>query len=376
MPAQEQMFSSVFSKFNWGIVEKGIATATLQSVERALSKKENLNLDDFISLISPAAAPYLENMAKKSREITLQRFGKAIQLYLPLYLSNDCTNSCVYCGFNQKNHIERKILTESEILAEIMEIKKLGPFEHVLLVTGESPKNAGFEYLLNAVKLCHEHFASVSIEVQPLGMEEYAELAKFGVSAVYVYQETYREETYKQYHPSGKKSIFEYRLHCPDRVGIAGVRKIGIGALLGLENWRVDSFFTALHLSYLQETYWQSKFSISLPRLRPFEGQTFELHAPSDRELVQLICAYRICFPDAEISLSTRESANFRDRAMMLGLTTMSAGSRTDPGGYAVSKNELTQWEINDSRSPAEIEQKIRENGYDPVWKDWDAALN
>jgi len=369
------MFSSVLSKFSWEDVEKRIATATLQSVERAISKKENLSLDDFVALISPAAVPYLENMAKKSREMTLRRFGKTIQLYLPLYLSNDCTNSCVYCGFNQKNHIERKTLTESEILAEIMEIKKFGSFEHILLVTGESPKNAGFEYIKNAVKLCHEHFSAVSIEVQPLGMEEYAELAKCGVTAVYVYQETYREETYKQHHPGGKKSIFEYRLHCPDRVGIAGVRKIGIGALLGLENWRADSFFTAVHLSYLQETYWQSKFSISFPRLRPFEGQTFELHTPSDRELIQLMCAYRMCFPDVEISLSTRESANFRDRAMMLGLTTMSAGSRTDPGGYAVSKNELTQWEINDSRSPAEIEQKIRKNGYDPVWKDWDAVL-
>ncbi|MDR2595671.1 MAG: 2-iminoacetate synthase ThiH [Fibromonadaceae bacterium] len=375
MPTQEQMFSSIFSKFNWEMVEKGIATATLQSVERALSKKENMNMDDFAALISRAAAPYLENMAKKSREITLQRFGKAIQLYLPLYLSNDCTNSCVYCGFNTRNDIERKVLSTNEILDEIEAIKKLGDFEHILLVTGESPKNAGFDYLLNAVKLCHEHFAAVSIEVQPLSMEEYAELAKCGVTAVFVYQETYREETYKQHHPHGKKSVFEYRLHCPDRIGIAGVRKIGIGALLGLENWRVDSFFTALHLSYLQGTYWQSKFSISFPRLRPFEGQTFELHTPSDRELIQLICAYRICFPDVEISLSTRESANFRDRAMMLGLTTMSAGSRTDPGGYAVSKNELTQWEINDSRSPAEIEQKIRDNGYDPVWKDWDAAL-
>lgn len=370
------MFSEVFSKYNWQKIENGIATATLQSVERALMKKENLNLNDFAALISPAAAPYLENMAKKSRELTLKRFGKTIQLYLPLYLSNDCTNACVYCGFNHNNNIDRKTLSATEILAEILEIKKLGPFEHVLLVTGESPGSAGFEYLKEAVKLCREHFSSVSIEVQPLSSEEYAQLADCGVSAVYIYQETYREETYKQHHPKGKKSIFEYRLHTPDRIGIAGVRKIGIGALLGLENWRVDSFFTALHLNYLQETYWQSRFSISFPRLRPFEGQSFELCTPSDRELVQLMCAYRICFPEAEISLSTRESANFRDRAMMLGLTTMSAGSRTDPGGYTVSKTELSQWEINDSRTPAEIEEKIKQNGYDPVWKDWDIALS
>jgi 2-iminoacetate synthase len=156
---------------------------------------------------------------------------------------------------------------------------------------------------------------------------------------------------------------------------MAGIRKIGIGALLGLENWRADSFFTALHLGYLQKTYWKSKFSVSFPRLRPFEGQNFELCTPSDRELVQLMCAYRICFPDAEISLSTRESAGFRDKVMMLGLTTMSAGSRTNPGGYGISTSELSQWEVNDSRSPSEIEERIRENGYDPVWKDWDAAL-
>jgi 2-iminoacetate synthase len=330
---------------------------------------------DFAALISAAAVPYLEAMAKKSRELTLRRFGKTIQLYIPLYLSNDCVNSCVYCGFNHKNHIERKILTASEICAEIAAIKKTGPFEHILLVTGESPKNAGFEYILNAVKLCREHFSSISIEVQPLGSEEYAELAENGAGAVYVYQETYREETYKQHHPSGKKSIFEERLRCPDRVGMAEVRKIGIGALLGLEDWRIDSFFTALHLGYLQSTYWQSKFSVSFPRLRPFQGQTFELRTPSDKELIQLMCAYRICFPDVEIALSTRESADFRDRAMMLGLTTMSAGSRTDPGGYATSRAELSQWEVNDSRSPAEIEQKIRQNGYDPVWKDWDASL-
>jgi len=369
------MFSETFSKVTWQEVEKQIATTSLQAVERALMKKDNLNIEDFAALISSAATPYLEAMAKKSRELTLRRFGKIIQLYIPLYLSNDCTNSCVYCGFNQKNHIERKVLTASEICAEIAAIKKAGPFEHILLVTGESPKNAGFEYILNAVKLCHEHFSAISIEVQPLGTEEYAELAQSGVTAVYIYQETYREETYKLHHPNGKKSIFEERLRCPDRVGMAEVRKIGIGALLGLENWRVDSFFAALHLSYLQNTYWQSKFSVSFPRLRPFEGQTFELHAPTDRELVQLMCAYRICFPDVEVSLSTRESADFRNRAMMLGLTTMSAGSRTDPGGYAISQTELPQWEVNDSRSPAEIERKIRQNGYDPVWKDWDASL-
>jgi 2-iminoacetate synthase len=368
-------FYSVLSKFDWKQVEDAITTSTMQSVERTLSKREHLSLDDFAALVSPAASPSLEAMAKKSREITLRRIGKAIQLYLPLYLANDCTNSCVYCGFNRHNNIERKVLSASEILAEIEAIKKLGPFEHILLVTGESRKNAGFEYLANAVKLCHEHFSAVSIEVQPLGTEEYAELAENGDTAVYVYQETYREESYKQHHPDGTKSIFEYRLHCPDRVGMAGIRKIGVGALLGLENWRADSFFTALHLGYLQKTYWKSKFSVSFPRLRPFEGQNFELCTPSDREFVQLMCAYRICFPDAEISLSTRESAGFMDKAMMLGLTTMSAGSRTDPGGYGVSKLELSQWEVNDSRSPSEIEEKIRENGYDPVWKDWEETL-
>jgi len=369
------MFYSTLAKFNWKTVEEAIIVTTLQAVERALSKKENLNIEDFAALISPAAVPYLEAMAKKSRDITLQRFGKAIQLYLPLYLSNDCENSCVYCGFNRGNNIERKTLNASEILAEIQAIKKLGPFEHILLVTGENPSVAGVEYLANAVKLCREHFSSVSIEVQPLGTEEYASLAENGVTSVYVYQETYNEESYKRHHPRGKKSIFEHRLHTPDRVGLAGIRKIGIGALLGLENWRVDSFFAALHLKYLQETYWRSKFSVSFPRLRPFEGQNFDLCTPSDRELAQLICAYRICFPDVEISLSTRESASFRDNVMLFGVTTMSAGSRTDPGGYTVSQNELSQWEINDMRTPAEIEQKIRQNNYDPVWKDWDDVL-
>ncbi|GHV17862.1 thiamine biosynthesis protein ThiH [Fibrobacterales bacterium] len=369
------MFAEYFSKFNWQQVEDRITTATLQSVEQALSKKDPLNLDDFVALISPAAAPYLENMAKKSRELTLKRFGKAIQLYIPLYLSNECTNACVYCGFNHNNPLERKTLSETEILNEIKAIKKLGDFEHILLVSGEHPAKTSFEYLRNAVRLCHKQFSSVSVEVQPLDIEEYATLVQDGVTAVYVYQETYREETYKLHHPKGKKSIFEYRLHCPDRIGIAGVRKIGIGALLGLENWRTDSFFTALHLHYLQNTYWKTKFSIAFPRLRPYAGQKQELHTPSNRELVQLMCAYRLFFPDVEISLSTRESAHFRDHAMAFGLTTISAGSRTDPGGYSISQNELPQWEINDSRTPAEVVQALKKNGYDAVWKDWDSAL-
>ena len=337
-------------------------------------QKSERNMEDFKALISPAAAPYLEEMARLSREATLKRFGNTMQLYAPLYLSNECQNICTYCGFSYDNKLRRKTLNSVEIVKEMDALKKLG-FEHVLLVTGEANQTVGMDYFRKALKIVRPHFANVSMEVQPLEGEDYSELSQLGVHAVLVYQETYHKEDYKKHHPKGKKSNFYYRLETPDRLGRAGIHKIGLGALIGLEDWRVDSFFTALHLNYLERTYWKTKYSISFPRLRPFSGGLNPKVEMSDRELVQLICAYRLFDEEVELSLSTRESEKFRDNVLKLGITSMSAGSKTNPGGYAVEPQSLEQFEISDERSPAEVAEMIRKQGYEPVWKDWDVVL-
>jgi 2-iminoacetate synthase len=303
----------------------------------------------------------------------LKRFGKTIQLYIPLYLSNYCTNQCVYCGFNIKNKFERKILTEKEICKELEIIRSYG-YEHILFVTGESPKS-GIHYLKKAMQLVNSYFSLISIEVQPLEEDEYKQLIKHGLNTVYLYQETYNEKAYPLYHPGGKKADYAYRLDTYERMGRAGIHKMGLGVLLGLENWRTDSFFTALHLQYLRKKYWKTKYSVSLPRLRPNMGG-FEPQNPiSDKQLLQLICAYRLFDEDVEISMSTRESPVFRDNVIKLGVTSMSAGSSTEPGGYYNQQGNLKQFEVHDTRSPKEVEEIIRTQGYEAVWKDWDYYL-
>ncbi|MDR6129708.1 2-iminoacetate synthase [Chryseobacterium sp. SORGH_AS1175] len=263
-------FIDVFEQYSWDQVRRRLDQVTLQDVERSLCKQQR-SLDDFINLISPAASVKLETMAKLAQQLTRKRFGKTIQLYAPLYLSNECQNICTYCGFSLDNSIKRKTLSDTELMIEATVLKSMG-VNHVLLVSGEANKTVGVSYFLNAIKLLRPHFANISIEVQPLSEEEYCLLHDAGVNAVLVYQETYHQEVYKEYHPKGKKSNFNFRLDTPDRVGRAGIHKIGLGVLLGLEDWRVDSFFNALHIDYLQKQYWKSRFSVSFPRLRPAEG--------------------------------------------------------------------------------------------------------
>jgi 2-iminoacetate synthase len=257
---------------------------------------------------------------------------------------------------------------------EATAIKSMG-YEHVLLVTGEANHTVHVPYFKNAINLLKKQFAHISMEVQPLDEADYSELIAEGLHTVLVYQETYHREDYKKHHPKGKKSNFQYRIETPDRLGRAGVHKIGLGILIGLEDWRTDSFFTALHLQYLERTYWQTKYSISFPRLRPFSGGLEPKVEMVDRELVQLICAWRIFNQEVELSLSTRELPRFRDHVMQLGITSISAGSKTNPGGYAVEPESLEQFEIADERSPAEMARVISSVGYEPVWKDWDGVL-
>jgi len=363
-------FKNTFEKYDWDTLEKEIYSYTAQDVRRTLDK-EKIDLDDFKTLISPAAQPFLEEIAERSNTLTKKRFGNTIQMYVPMYLSNECQNICTYCGFSMTNKIPRKTLKDNEILKEVAFLKAKG-YDHILLVTGEANKTVGVDYIKHAIELIRTHFSNISIEVQPLDQEEYTQLIDAGLYAVLVYQETYHKATYKIHHPKGKKSNFDYRLDTPDRLGRAGIHKIGIGALFGLEDWRVDSFYTALHLKYLQKVYWKTKYSISFPRLRPHQGEVQPKVAMTDADLVQLICAYRLLDKDVELSMSTRESEDFRNNIINLGITSISAQSKTNPGGYTVDPQSLEQFEISDERSTTEIKQMIESQGYQVVWKDWD----
>ena len=366
-------FFDTLKQYDWDSIKESIYSKTDQDVQLALNKT-SCTLDDFKALISPAAAPYLEQMARKSMQLTQKRFGKTIQLYVPLYLSNSCSNSCVYCGFSQKNKIERVTLNEDQILQEAKAIKEMG-FDHLLLVTGEHQKEAGLDYLIRAIEILRPHFSQISVEVQPMNTDEYQQLMQVGLHAVYVYQETYYQENYKKYHPAGKKADFTYRLETPDRLGKAGMHKIGLGCLIGLEDWRSDLWYTALHLSYLEKQYWKSRYSISFPRLRPSAIGFQPNMEILDRELLQVICAFRIFNQEIELSLSTRESSTFRDNVFKLGITAMSAGSKTEPGGYAVHTKALEQFQTSDQRSPEEVVEMLHKNQYEAVWKDWDKFM-
>lgn len=367
-------FKNTFEKYDWDQLEKEIYQYTSADVESVL-RKDKIELSDFKALISPAAKPYLEEMAQRSHALTKKRFGNTIQMYIPMYLSNECQNICTYCGFSMTNKIKRKTLSDAEILKEVEHIKNLG-YDHILLVTGEANRTVGVSYLKHAIELIRSKFSNITIEVQPLDQHEYEQLIEAGLYSVLVYQETYHKATYKTHHPKGKKSNFDYRLDTPDRLGKAGIHKIGIGALFGLEDWRVDSFYTALHLKYLQKTYWKTKYSISFPRLRPHQGEVQPKVEMTDYDLVQLICAYRLLDEDVELSMSTRENEVFRNNIIKLGITSISAESKTNPGGYAVEPQSLEQFEISDERSTHEIKEMIQSQGYEVVWKDWDRSYD
>lgn len=369
-------YYDVISRYDWEDVRRRIAAATPREVERALSAAGNVDEEGFLALVSPAADAYLEAMAAKSRDLTRRRFGRTMQLYVPLYISNFCQNRCVYCGFNCGNRIKRAVLSQEQIAAECRAIRR-DPFRHILLVTGEAPHKAGLEYLGASIETTKRYFEQTSIEVQPMDADEYRYLMDRGLHSVYVYQETYNERRYPVYHLRGRKADYRYRLETPDRLGEAGVYKIGLGNLIGLEDWRADAFFTALHLRYLENRFWRTKYSIAFPRLRPFVGEGFQPNYPADeRNLLQLICAYRLFSEDVELSLSTRESPRFRDNVLSLGITCISAGSKTMPGGYAEEDDkELEQFAVNDDRTPMQVRQAVVDRGFEPVWKDWSLYL-
>ncbi|REG81800.1 2-iminoacetate synthase ThiH [Marinomonas pollencensis] len=373
-PEVEGQFSAELASQSWQQTTQLHTAMGEPEVLRALAKTR-LDINDFAALISPAAEPYLMQMLAKSEQLTKQRFGNTVSLFAPLYLSNTCANECTYCGFSMSNAIKRLTLNEGQLANEIAAIKGKG-FDSILLVTGETNK-VSMPYFERMVPLIKPHFSQLSMEVQPLESSEYKRLQEIGLDAVLVYQETYHRKTYLEHHLRGNKSDFNYRLDAPDRIGQAGIHKIGLGVLLGLEDWRTDSLMMAKHLRHLQKRYWRSRFSVAFPRIRPCAGGIEPKSVISDRQLVQLIAAWRLFDADLEMSLSTRESAQFRDHAVRMGFTTMSAESKTQPGGYADDAQQaLEQFEISDERSVSEIANMIRRQGREVIWKDWDPALS
>lgn len=373
-------FADVIDSYDWDDTVRAVESATDADVRRVLTKARRnvkpLTPEEFAILISPAADPFLEEMAQLSRHYTLERFGKTISMYIPMYVSNACTNKCVYCGFNHDNKFARTTLNFSQIEDECKAIKNLGPFENLLIVSGEYPSLCGIDYLEKTLEVCRPYFHNLTLEVQPLKAREYARLAEAGLNGVVCFQETYHRDAYKTYHPQGMKSHYAWRLNGYDRMGEAGMHKIGLGVLLGLEDWRADTVMMARHLRYLQKRYWRSRFSVNFPRMRPSESGYQPKVVISDRELAKLTFAFRIFDHDIDISFSTREAPYYRDNILKAGVTSMSAGSQTEPGGYCTSPDALEQFEVSDSRSPMDVAEAIRKQGYEPVWKDWDAIFD
>jgi len=371
---------------------------------REAMAKPKMSLADFAALISPAASELLEHMGRRAHALTQQRFGKVIRLFAPLYLSNECINNCKYCGFSRDNAILRVTLTPDEMRREAKALHEQG-FRNILLVAGEHPKFVSGNYLRDCVAALHSEWPSISLEVGPMETEEYRPIVQAGAEGLVVYQETYERAVYDDMHTAGPKKNFDWRLETPERAYAAGFRRLGLGALYGLADWRYEALCVAVHADYLLRNCWKAYVTISLPRLRPCAGEFQPLTHMTDRDLAQLICAFRLMFPDVGLVLSTREQAKLRDGLIPLGITMISAGSHTEPGGYtgagkenihhtergrivelasgssewAPQENRATnatgQFEIADERSPQEVAQLLRKLGYDPVWKDWDAAL-
>ena len=346
------------------------AGATAADVDRALRRRRR-DLGDFAALISDAAADRLEEMAALARTTTLRRFGRTMHMFAPLYLSNECVSVCTYCGFSAGNDIARRTLTPDEVAAEGRALVEQG-FRHVLLVAGEHARIVSKGYLRDCVAALAPVVPQVSLEVQVWDTGTYRGLVDAGADGLVVYQETYDRDTYAAVHRLGKKRNYDWRLAAPDRGAEAGMRRLGIGALFGLhDDWRADALAVAAHARALLRRWWRAEVTVSLPRLRPCAGVPTPPGTLDDRHFVQLLCALRLLLPDVGVVLSTREEPAFRDAVIPLGVTQLSAGSHTEPGGYTGPSDAEPQFSVADERSPAEVAAVLRAAGYDPVWKDW-----
>ena len=361
-------FFDVISKYDVDKFKELVDSKTDKDIELALAKQGAHTIDDFAALISERARThYLDVMVQMSMQLTRKRFGRCINMYLPLYLTNLCSNKCAYCGFSVANKFKRVVLTLEEIEEELQAMNKMG-YTNILLVSGENSHKAGMPYFEQVLPLAKNYADYLQMEVQPLETDEYARLKELGLDAVSVYQETYHPEYYKKVHLAGKKADMRFRMETPDRLGQAGIDKVGMGALLGLYDWKVDLVATAMHVLYMRDKYWKTNLSISFPRLRPAQGG-FEPHSPvSDAKLLQIICAWRIFDNELDLTISTRESAQFRDLILPVGITALSAGSSTEPGGYAHKGQNLEQWTVNDARPVDEVVKVMEESGFDAVF--------
>ncbi len=361
--------------------QQRLGEVTAHDVEAALATRPgSYQLAKLLALVSPAAEAYLEEMARQSQILTRQRFGRTIKLYAPLYLSSYCVNRCHYCGFNVENRFERTRLTIDEALADAEMIAREG-FRDLLLVSSEDKTFITTDYLAELAAKLRERFSFIGVEIYQMSAADYHRLFDAGVEGVTLYQETYDRDEYARYHLAGPKADYDFRLRGPDDMAQAGMREIGLGVLLGLADWRIETLALGEHASLLIRRYWRSHVSFSFPRLRPACGVTREEfpHLLTDRNLVQMMLALRLCFADAGLVLSTREDAQFRDHVVSLGPTRISAGSRTDPGGYSKAEadehHNSEQFEVSDQRSPHEVAAMLAKHGLEPVWKDWDSAF-
>ncbi|MFD3156243.1 2-iminoacetate synthase ThiH [Haloimpatiens sp. FM7330] len=362
-------FYEYYNKYKNFNYEKFFNSISDDDIKRILAK-DKINEEEFLALLSPKAEQYLENMAQKAHRLALQNNGKAIEMFTPLYLANYCVNKCAYCGFNCENRIKRNKLNMDEIEEEAKAISNMG-FRNILILTGESAKATPVSYIVDAVKVLKKYFQCISIEIYPLTQEEYNRVVEAGVDGLTVYQEVYDEQIYDKVHIAGPKKNYKFRLDAPERGCISRMRNVNIGALLGLNEWRREGFATGLHAKYLQDKYPDVDMNVSPPRIRPHAGVFEDVYPVNDKNIVQYVLALRLLIPRIGITISTRESAEFRDNLIPLGVTKMSAESSTEVGGHTVKNESDPQFDTADKRSLDEVLNSILTKGYEPIFKNW-----
>jgi 2-iminoacetate synthase len=353
---------------------KRLEGVTEGDIRRRL-EKDKLDTADIIHLVSPAASGLLPEMRNKASLLKKMHFGKTVRLYMPLYISSYCINNCLYCGFRTDSRSERKRLSQSEVMKDAKVIRSYG-IDSLLLVTGEDPKFISVEFLSRTIRELKKIFSYVSLEIYPMDVEGYQELFNAGAHGLTIYQETYNRKLYSKLHPSGPKRDYDYRLDAPARAAKAGFYNIGIGALLGLYDWRVEAVSIATHAVLLQKHFWKSRIQFSFPRITPAEGG-FKTPSPvPDAEIEQMMLAFRIVFPESDIVISTRENCEFRSRAVQTCANQMSAGSSVVPGGYSShEKGILGQFDRRDTRTVKQVKNDLKKLGLEAVFKDWDRCL-
>ncbi len=370
LPYMEQIHSDLMEQVLEKVKAYDYTSFTANDVLYAL-EEEVLSDEGYQALLSPAATPFLEQMAKKAGLLTRARFGNAVCLFTPLYIANYCENHCVYCGFNCQNKIHRAKLNEDEIEREMQAIAKTG-LKEILLLTGESRHMSDVAYIGEAVKIAAQYFTTIGIEIYPLNSDEYAYLHECGADFVSVYQETYDPDLYEAKHLSGPKRVFPYRFYAQERALLGKMRGVGFGALLGLGDFRKDAYATGIHASLIQRKYPKAEISFSVPRLRPYINN--EKNNPNDvheTQLLQVMLAHRLFLPFASITISTRERAGFRDNVVGMPATKISAGVKVGVGGHEEEAKGDEQFEISDCRDVSQVHRMLLEKGMQPVYTDY-----